>query len=319
MVSGPGTESQKTALIHRVALQLDRGFMAQRPIWEGHLRLSLVACPVALFNATTSTRDISFHLLHKDTHNRIRMIPHDPDLGEVERKDLVKGYEIEKDQYVVVTDDEIKSVRLPSTRTIDIERFVDAAEIDRIYWNAPYYLTPNSAAGIDAYTVVRDAMGESGKIALGKVVLHMRERMVALEARDKGILCTTLRTKDEVRDQGDFFSSIPNVKADKKMIEIAEKIIAQQEAEFDPAQFRDRYEDALRKLIEAKTKGHRTVEAPPPEKDNVIDLMEALKKSLKGADKSSAPRSTAGRAAHAPRRQTSRSPAKSSRRYAGRR
>jgi DNA end-binding protein Ku len=292
--------------------------MAQRPIWEGHLRLSLVACPVAMFNATTSTRDISFHLLHKDTHNRIKMIPNDPELGPVERRDLVKGYEIEKDQYVVVTDDEIKSVRLPSTRTIDIERFVDATEIDRIYWNVPYYLTPNSAAGIDAYIVVREAMGQSGKIALGKVVLHMRERMVALEARNKGILCTTLRTKDEVRDENEFFSTIPDVKPDKRMIEIAEKIIAQQEAEFDPQRFRDRYEDALRELIEAKTKGHRTVSAPPPEEDNVIDLMEALKKSLKGADKATA------RAARTSESHVSRRPAKSGstkthRRYAGRR
>lgn len=291
--------------------------MAQRPIWEGHLRLSLVACPVALFGATTTTRDISFHMLHKDTHNRIRMIPHDPDLGEVERRDLVKGYEIEKDQYVVVTDEEIKSVRLPSTRTIDIERFVDADEIDRIYWNVPYYMTPNSAAGSDAYTVVRDAMGHSGKIALGKVVLHMRERMVALEARDKGILCTTLRTADEVRDEADFFDSIPDAKPDKKMLEIAEKIIEQQEAKFDPEKFRDRYEDALRELIHSKSKGHRAVTAPPPEKDNVIDLMEALKKSLKG-DGKAAPRTARGRAAPATRHQTSRSPAKSHRHAARR-
>src|SRR3954466_3519768 len=114
--------------------------MAKRPLWEGHLRLSLVTCPVALFNATTTARDVSFHLLHKETHNPIHMIPHDPDRGEVSRKDLVRGYEIQKNRYVVVTDEEIKKVRLPSTRTIDIERFVDAGQIDRIYWNAPYYL-----------------------------------------------------------------------------------------------------------------------------------------------------------------------------------
>jgi DNA end-binding protein Ku len=274
---------------------------------------------VALYNATTSARDISFNLLHKDTHNRIRMIPHDPELGEVSRKDLVKGYEIEKDQYVVVTDDEIKSVRLPSTRTIDIERFVDAKEIDRIYWNVPYYMTPNSAAGIDAYTVVREAMNQSGKIALGKVVLHMRERMVALEARGKGILCTTLRAKEEIRDEAEFFSTIPDVKPDKRMIEIAEKIIEQQAAEFDPRRFRDRYEDALRELIEAKTKGHRPVAAPPPEKDNVIDLMDALKKSLKGADKGAGPRAASGSGTHAPRRSASRASAKPHGRYAGHR
>ncbi len=283
--------------------------MAQRPLWQGHLRLSLVTCPVALFTATTTARDVSFHLLHKKTHNRIRMIPHDPELGEVTRKDLVKGYEIEKNRYVVVTDEEIKKVRLPSTRTIDIERFVDAAEIDRIYWNTPYYLIPDGAAGTEAYTVIRAAMEHSRRVAIGRLVLHMRERMVAIEPRGKGILVTTLRTKDEVRDDRSLFGDIPNRKFDPQMLEIAEKIIEQQEAKFDPAEFRDRYEEALRELVKAKAKGHKPATAPEPEKDNVVDLMDALRRSLQ-ARRPPAP------SARAPRRRTSRHTSRRHRRAA---
>src|SRR5258708_17440118 len=168
--------------------------MAQRPIWEGHLRLSLVTCPVALYSATTTARDVHFHMLHKDTHNRIRMVPHDPERGPVERKDLVRGFEIDKDKYVVVSNDEINAVKLESTRMIDIERFVDLKEIDRIYWDTPYYVTPSGKAGLDAYVVIREAMLSVGKIALGRLVLHWHERLVALEPRDKGFLLTTLRT-----------------------------------------------------------------------------------------------------------------------------
>jgi len=257
--------------------------MAQRPIWEGHLRLSLVACPVALYSATTTARDVHFHMLNKDTHNRIRMVPTDPESGPVERKDLVRGFEIEKNKYVILTNEEINAVKLESTRTIDIERFVDVSDIDRLYWNSPYYLTPNGSAAIDAYSVIRDSMQASGKVALGKLVLHSHERMVALEPRGKGFLLTTLLTADEVRDESGLFDKIPHAKADKKMIEIASKIIEQLEGKFDPSRFRDRYEDALRELIEHKRKGHKPVSAPPPETDTpVVDLMDALRKSLEG-------------------------------------
>src|SRR4051812_17614675 len=153
-----------------------------RPSWEGNLRLSLVMCPVALYNATASgAGEVHFNLLHKKTHNRIRMIPHDPELGEVSRADLVKGFEVEKGNYVVLTDEEIKSVRLPSSRTIEIERFVDVGEIDRVYWDNPYYLAPSDKSGIEAYCVIRDAMRTSGRVALGRVVMHTRERLLAIE------------------------------------------------------------------------------------------------------------------------------------------
>ncbi|MEJ0028659.1 MAG: Ku protein [Rhizomicrobium sp.] len=252
-----------------------------RPAWQGHLRLSLVSCPVALFGATTRTNDISFHMLNPKTNNRIRMIPTDPDTGPVERKDLVKGYEIEKNKYVIVSNEELQDVRLETTKTIDIERFVDAGEIDRLYWNDPYYLVPDGKTGTEAYTVIRDALEQAGRIAIGRVVMHTRERMVALEPRDKGIVAYTLRNADEVIDPKSVFGDIPATRSDKKMVEIAEKIIEQQEGDFDPSMFEDRYEKALRELIRRKEKGQKPVKSEPVEDTNVIDLMEALRKSLK--------------------------------------
>jgi DNA end-binding protein Ku len=253
-----------------------------RPTWSGHLRLSLVSCPVALYGATTRTSDVSFHLLNPETNNRIRMIPTDPDTGPVERKDLVKGYEIEKNKYVIVTNEELQAVRLETTKTIDIERFVDAGEIDRLYWNDPYFLLPDGKSGTEAYVVIRDALEHTGRIAIGRVVMHTRERMVALEPRDKGIVCYTLRAEDEVLDAKKAFEDIPSGHASKEMVQIAQKIIDQKEGDFDPAMFQDRYEKALKELIRSKEKGKAPVKAEPVEDTNVIDLMAALKKSLKG-------------------------------------
>ena len=255
--------------------------MASRPTWQGHLRLSLVTCPVALYTATASGGEVHFNMLHKTTHNRIRMIPTDPETGPVDRDDIVKGYEIEKDRYVVVTEDEIEEVRLESTRTIDIDRFVDEKEIDRLYWNDPYFLVPDGKMAVEAYTVIREAMRKSGRIALGRVVMHTRERLLAIEPRDNGLIAYSLRTHDEVRDPKEAFEDIPSAKADPKMVEIAAKIIEQQEGPFEPSQFEDRYEKALRELIHRKERGEKLVKAEPVADTNVVDLMEALKRSLK--------------------------------------
>lgn len=255
--------------------------MAPRPTWQGHLRLSLVTCPVALYTATQSTGDVRFNMLHKDTHNRIKMIPTDPETGPVERSEIVKGYEYEKGQYIIVTPEEIDSVRLESTRTIDIERFVDADDIDRLYWNDPYFLMPDGKLAIEAFTVIREAMRETDKVALGRVVMHQRERLLALEPRDKGLLAYTLRSNDEVRKPETYFDEIPDHKADPQMVAIAEKIIEQQSGPFDPSEFKDRYEDALRALIAEKQKGKgRVVHVEEPQDTNVVDLMEALRRSL---------------------------------------
>jgi DNA end-binding protein Ku len=250
-------------------------------MWQGHLRLSLVSCPVALYTATARTGEVHFNMLHKTTHNRIRMIPTDPETGPVDRDDIVKGYEIDKDRYVIVTEDEIDLVRLESTRTIDIERFVDAGEIDRLYWNDPYFLVPDGKLALDAYSVIREAMSKTDKIALGRVVMHARERLLAIEPRECGLLAYSLRSHNEVRDPVEAFDDIPRHKADPKMVAIAEKIIEQQEGPFDPSEFTDRYEDALRALIKDKEKGaSRKVTVEEPEDTNVIDLMAALRRSL---------------------------------------
>lgn len=257
--------------------------MAARPTWQGHLRLSLVTCPVALYTATSRAADISFNLINPKTNNRIKMVVTDPETGPVERSQLVKGYEVEKDRYIILTDEEIKAVRLETTRTIDIERFVDATEIDRLYWNDPYFLVPDGKIAAEAFAVIRQAMVETGKIALGRVVLHTRERLLALEPRDKGIVAYSLRTKGEVRAAADYFADIPDAKVDKNMLAIAEKIIEQQEGDFDPTTFVDNYEEALKALIAEKEKGQTPRLAPAPKDTNVSDLMEALRASLQGA------------------------------------
>ena len=259
--------------------------LSARPIWQGNLKLSLVSCPIAVYGATTRANDISFHMLNPKTHNRIRMVPTDPDTGPIARSDLVKGYEIRKNRYVIVTPDELDSVHLETTHALEIERFVDVEEIDRLYWNTPYYLLPNDKSAIDAFVVIRAALEQSGRIALGRVVMHTRERLMALEPRGKGILAYTLRMRNEVVDPAKAFDSIPSVKPDKRMVDIALKIIEQHEGDFAPDRFKDRYETALRDLIHRKEKGEKIVTAEPVEESNVIDLMEALKRSVRGKGK----------------------------------
>ena len=174
-----------------------------RPTWRGHLRLSLVSCPVALYTGTSSGGDVHFNLINPETNNRIKMVATDPDTGPVERSALVKGYEVERGRYVLLTEEEIKSVRLESTKTIDIERFVPADKIDRLYWNDPYFLVPDGKLANESYSVIREAMNQSGQIALGRVVMSTRERLVALEPRGRGIIAFSLRSRDEVRDPFD--------------------------------------------------------------------------------------------------------------------
>lgn len=258
--------------------------MAARPTWQGHLKLSLVTCPVALYTATSSASHVSFHLINPETNNRIRMVPTDPDAGPVERSDLVKGYEVSKDEYVLFDDEDFDKVKLESTRTISIDQFVDEDDIDRLYWNDPFYVVPEKGVGAEAFAVIRDAMKAAGKIAIGCLVLRGRERQIALEVRGKGLVAYSLRAHDEVRDADEFFDDIPTVKPDRDMVEIATRIIGQKEADFDPGQFKDRYDEALKEMIRAKQKGGKgLVEAPEPDDTNVVDLMAALRASLKGS------------------------------------
>ncbi len=258
--------------------------MAYRPTWQGHLRLSLVTCPVALYTATNSGGEVHFNLINPETNNRIKMVTTDPDTGPIERSKLVKGYEVSKGEYILLSQDEINDVKLESTKTIDIERFVPAEDIDRIYWDNPYYLAPDGKLAQEAFAVIRASMERSGQIALGRVVMSTRERLLALEPRGKGILAYTLRTDAEVRKEDEVFGSISDKAADPQMIAIAQKIIEQQEGPFDPSQFVDRYEEALKDLIKAKQKGHKIAKVEEPEDTNVVDLMAALRASLGGKD-----------------------------------
>ena len=263
--------------------------MAYRPTWQGHLKLSLVSCPVALFTATNSAGDVHFNLINPETNNRIKMITTDPDTGPIERAKLVKGYEVSKGEYILLTQDEINSVKLESTKIIDIERFVGEDEIDRLYWDNPYFLAPDGKIAQEAFGVIRDAMEKAGQIALGRVVIGTRERILALEVRGKGILAYTIRTAAEVRNPDDIFDGIADKKSPADMLAIAEKIIEQREGPFDPSDFTDRYEEALKALIEDKKKGHKPVTAEAPEDTNVVDLMAALRASLNAKEKGKGP------------------------------
>lgn len=284
--------------------------MPARPTWQGHLKLSLVTCPVALYTATTKANDVAFHLINPKTNNRIRMVTTDPDTGPVERSDLVKGYEVSKDEYVLFDEADFDKVKLESTRTISIDKFVDASEIDRLYWDAPHFVVPDKGAGVEAFAVIREAMKDQDKVALGCLVLRGKERQLALEVRGKGLVAYTLRAHDEVRDAEDYFDDIPVVKADKDMVEIAARIIAQKEADFDPADFRDRYDEALKEMIEAKRKGEMVVSAPEPDDTNVIDLMAALRNSLKGSAPPAAKKAAPKKAAAAKKPAAKKAPAK---------
>ncbi|UYN96119.1 MAG: Ku protein [Enhydrobacter sp.] len=258
--------------------------MAVRPTWEGHLRLSLVTCPVALYKATDPKGDLHFNLINPRTNNRVRQRLVDAGTGEdVERRELVKGFAVAKDRYVLLDKDDFEAVKLESTRVIDIEEFVPVASIDRLYWDEPYFLVPAGKTGIEAFAVIRAAMERSQMVAIGRLVMSTRERLCALEPRGEALLLTTLRMHDEVRGE----KAIPHAdlpKADRRMLEIAEKIIEQQKGDFDPSHFNDRYEDALREVIERKKKGKPVRPTMPDEtEDKVVDLMAALRQSLKGS------------------------------------
>lgn len=262
--------------------------LSSRPAWQGHLRLSLVSCAVGLYKATTVAGDISFNLINPETGNRIKMVTTDPDTGPVDRSSLVKGYAVEKNNYVLFSDEDFESVKLETTKTLEIERFVDADTIDRLYWDSPYVLVPQDEGSAQAYAVIQQAMVQANRIALGRVVMHTRERLVAIEPRGEGLMATTLRTRDEVVNTSAALEDFPNGKPDKQMIDIARKIIDQKEGPFDPDEFTDRYEDALRALIEEKKKGHKITRVEEPaDTTNVVDLMTALKKSLSGGGRTS--------------------------------
>lgn len=254
--------------------------MAPRASWKGYLKLSLVSCPVRLYPATSSSERISFNQLHKDTHNRINMKPVDPELGLIDRADLVKGYEYEDKKYVIIDEADIDSVRIESNHTMNIEAFVDEDSVDVIYQDAPYYLAPDGAMAEETFAVLREALHKSGKLAIARLVLSSRERVVTIGARDKGMFVCTLRNPNEVRGTAEYFGNITAGKPDPEMLELAEALIKQKLTTFDPKNYEDRYEVALMNMIKEKLKGHKPIIAAAPERGNVINLMDALKASL---------------------------------------
>ncbi|TIU96114.1 MAG: Ku protein, partial [Mesorhizobium sp.] len=216
--------------------------MAPRASWKGYLKLSLVSCPVRLYPATSASERISFNQLHKDTHNRINMKPVDPELGLVERSDLVKGYEYEDKQYIIIDDADLEAVRIESNHTMNIEAFVDEHSVDVIYQDAPYYLAPDGAMAEETFAVLREAMRKSGKLAIARLVLSSRERVVTIGARENGMFVCTLRNPNEVRGTAEYFGNIPAGKPDPEMLQLAEALIKQKETTFDPKNYEDRYE-----------------------------------------------------------------------------
>jgi DNA end-binding protein Ku len=257
--------------------------MAPRANWKGFLRLSLVTCPVALYPATSESEKISFNQLNRKTGHRIKYAKVDADTGEeVANEDIVKGYKVDTDTFVEVTKEELENVALESTRTIEIDEFVDRTEIDPRYLIRPYYLRPDGKVGHDAFAVIRETIREMGKVAIGRVVLTNREHIIALEAMDRGLIGTLLRYPYEVRDPAEYFDDIQDVKVTKDMLDLARHIVEQKAGRFEPDKFEDQYETALVDLINQKRAGKPITPKERPRGDNVVDLMEALRRSVGG-------------------------------------
>jgi DNA end-binding protein Ku len=258
--------------------------MAPRANWKGFLRLSLVTCPVALFPATSDSEKISFNQINRNTGHRIKYMKVDADTGEeVTSDDIMKGYKVDTDTYIEISKDELDNIALESTRTIEIDQFVPKSEIDELYLVRPYYIVPDGKVGHDAYAVIRETIRSLDKVALARVVLTNREHVIALEARDNGLMGMLLRYPYEVRNSAEYFDDIQDVKITKDMLDLAKHIVQQKSGHFDPAKFEDHYEAALTELINKKRNGERITSASKPvSNDNVISLMDALKRSISG-------------------------------------
>jgi DNA end-binding protein Ku len=264
--------------------------MAARAYWQGQIRLALVSIPVQVFSATKSAARVSFNQIHKPTGKRIRYEKVVPGVGAVDPEDIVKGYEVEKGKYVLFDDDEINDVKLEAKHTIDLIQFVDEDEIDVIYFEKPYYVMPDEdeVAG-EAYVVLRDALKASKKIGLGQIVARGQASVVALKPFGKGLVIETLRYADELNRPEQFFTEVPDVKPEKELLSLATELIERKAKPFDPKAFKNQYDLALRELIDAKMEHRKPHEIEEPQlASNVIDLMEALKRSVKGGGAASA-------------------------------
>jgi DNA end-binding protein Ku len=257
--------------------------MAPRAYWKGYLKLSLVSCPIALNPAASSSERVSFRQINKQTGHRLRQqLVDDVTREPVDAADRGRGYEVAKGEFIPIEDEELEALEIESNHTIEIDSFVPAEQIDKRYYDNPYYIVPNDKVGQEAFAVIRDAMKGKGMVALGRVVMAKRERVIALEPHDKGLIGTTLRYPYEVRNAAEYFDEIPDIKVPGEMLKLAEHILETKSGDFDPSQFKDHYEEALVELLRKKQahipvkKGREELVAPP----NVINLMDALRASV---------------------------------------
>jgi len=281
--------------------------MAPRANWKGFLRLSLVTCPVALYPATSESEKISFNQLNKQTGHRIKYVKVDGDTGEeVPNEDIVKGYALDKETFIEVSKEELDEIALESTRTIDIDEFVEKSEIDPRYLIRPYYLRPDGKVGHDAFAVIRETIRDMNKVAIGRVVLTNREHIIELEPFDKGLVGTLLRYPYEVRSADEYFDEIQDVKVTKDMLDLAKHIVNQKSGRFEPEKFEDHYETALVDLINQKRAGKPITPKERPKGENVVVLMEALRRSVGGCvaepTAKSSGKESPGKAAKKPRK-----------------
>jgi Ku protein len=275
--------------------------MASRPSWRGQLRLALVSCPIRLSPAITWKDKIRFHKINRETGNRLRQQMIDEETEEpVSSEDTIMGYEFEKGNYVTVEKDEIDELKIESSETIKIERVVPTADVDWLYWDTPYMVEPDGKTGLDIFATIRDALGDKDVVGIGRMVMSRRERSVLIQPRGKGMMIVMLRDPDEVKIPEEVFDDIKDVKVDKEALSMAETLLERMEGKFDLSMFEDRYQDALRNLVESKMKGQKPIKAEEPERpSNVVNLFDALKASLdkgdRGGGKSSSKRSQPAR------------------------
>jgi Ku protein len=264
--------------------------MAPRPYWRGYLRLSLVTCPILLYPATTQAEKTHFHMINKRTGNRLHQQMVDAETGEVVEKDEKgRGYKVAKGKYVEIEEEELDAIEIESTRTLEIDSVVPKDEVDQRYLDRPYYIVPgDDKAGIEAFAVIRNAMQDKGRVALGRIVMAHREYVMAIEPLEKGLLATTLHYPYELRDTEPYFGAIRSPRVPRETVRLAEHILDSKAGHFDPSKFKDEYERALNKLVRRKAKGH-TIEVPEkqPEPSNVVDLMDALRRSVASGRRSS--------------------------------
>jgi DNA end-binding protein Ku len=256
---------------------------APRAYWKGFLRLSLVSIGVQIYNAVESKSEISFRQIHKPSGRRVNYEKVVQGIGKIENSDIAKGYEVDSDTYVLLEPEEIDAIKLDSKRTIDLVQFVDAKEIDYRYFERPYYVAPADEMAAEGYVVIRDALRKSGKVGLAQITIAGREWLVAVAPLEDGLVMEMLRYANELRDTSDYFGEVPKVKPDKEMIELATQLIEKKSGPFNPDKFQDHYATALRELVQEKLKGHKIIaphEDARPQGSNVVDLMEALKRSI---------------------------------------